>query len=574
MNRKCPCILVILCFLSVLPYSQAKRFHRDSSAYGSGEISAEVFDPPPPVQNPNGAVTQTMEICDLPGDPTVCGVDHAFIYGFGLGVGDPGVITSITLTATAQNGELFSVSPNYGVLICNVDGAQGVPCSPTDASLTNCADADGFQVREDGIGTSTYTQTWNFASCPVFGAGQSLAIFIDLRVPTDPSPPDDSPNIVPPVFVTINVVRPSRFVPVTPCRVIDTRIVNGVFGAPTMAAGSTRDFPIPQGACSIPSNAVAYALNFTVAPHGPLGYLTVWPSGQLRPLASTLNSLDGRVKANAAIVPAGNNGAISAFVTDTTDLIADINGYFVVDASQLAFYPLSPCRVLDTRNSNDALGGPSLIANSERQFPIQSSPCGITLAAQAYSMNFTAIPHHTLGYLTVWPSGSGRPIVSTLNAPTGAVTANAAIVPAGANGDLNVFATDDTDLVVDINGYFGPPDTGAQSLYTLSPCRVVDTRDSGAFSGQLTLDVVGSPCNIPSAAQAFVLNATVVPQHTLGYLTLWPNGASQPVVSTLNAPDGATTSNMAIVPTANGLIDAFATDPTQLILDISSYFAP
>jgi hypothetical protein len=71
-----------------------------------------------------------------------------------------------------------------------------------------------------------------------------------------------------------------------------------------------------------------------------------------------------------------------------------------------------------------------------------------------------------------------------------------------------------------------------------------------------------------------VLNATVIPQGPLGYLTLWADGGTQPVVSTLNATDGAITSNMAIVPTTNGSIDAYASSSTQLILDISSYFAP
>jgi hypothetical protein len=70
------------------------------------------------------------------------------------------------------------------------------------------------------------------------------------------------------------------------------------------------------------------------------------------------------------------------------------------------------------------------------------------------------------------------------------------------------------------------------------------------------------------------LNATVVPSGSLGYLTLWPAGESQPTVSTLNAGDGAITSNMAIVPTSNGNIQTFSSNPTQLILDISSYFAP
>ena len=52
------------------------------------------------------------------------------------------------------------------------------------------------------------------------------------------------------------------------------------------------------------------------------------------------------------------------------------------------------------------------------------------------------------------------------------------------------------------------------------------------------------------------------------------DGQPQPMVSTLNAYDGFVTSNMAIVPTTNGSIDAYAAGLTQLILDISGYFAP
>ncbi len=78
------------------------------------------------------------------------------------------------------------------------------------------------------------------------------------------------------------------------------------------------------------------------------------------------------------------------------------------------------------------------------------------------------------------------------------------------------------------------------------------------------------------SAQAYVLNATVVPLNgqPLGYLTLWPDAEGRPVVATLDALDGAITNNMAIVPTLNGSIDAYATNPTNLVLDIFSYFAP
>ncbi len=60
----------------------------------------------------------------------------------------------------------------------------------------------------------------------------------------------------------------------------------------------------------------------------------------------------------------------------------------------------------------------------------------------------------------------------------------------------------------------------------------------------------------------------------MGYLTLWPDGGQQPVVSTLNAIDTAITSNMAIVPTTNGSVDAYVAGTSNLVLDISSYFAP
>ena len=92
--------------------------------------------------------------------------------------------------------------------------------------------------------------------------------------------------------------------------------------------------------------------------------------------------------------------------------------------------------------------------------------------------------------------------------------------------------------------------------------------------GTITVNVTGSLCAPSTGAQAYVLNATVVPLGSMPYLTLWPHGQQQPYVSTLNAYDGFITSNMAIVPTNNGSIDAYAAGLTQLILDISGYFAP
>src|SRR6185437_14527726 len=104
--------------------------------------------------------------------------------------------------------------------------------------------------------------------------------------------------------------------------------------------------------------------------------LTSFPCGQPRPFTSTLNSGDGRVKAAAAIVPAGTNGGLCFFATNDTDLVLDINGYFVpnTDTTALAFFPVTPCRLVDTRTTAAPLGGPSLVASAVRTFPILSAP--------------------------------------------------------------------------------------------------------------------------------------------------------------------------------------------------------
>ena len=141
---------------------------------------------------------------------------------------------------------------------------------------------------------------------------------------------------------------------------------------------------------------------------------------------------------------------------------------------------------------------------------------------------------------------------------------------------LLLFVTQDSDLVIDANGYFAPPGAGGLSMFNLSPCRVLDTRNpTGAlpFTGKLDVSITSSSCGVPASAQAYVLNATVVPPGVLGFLTLWPQGTTQPLVSTLNASDGTVTSNMAIVPTINGAISGFTSNASHLVLDISGYFA-
>ncbi len=397
------------------------------------------------------------------------------------------------------------------------------------------------------------------------------------------------------IDLTQAVDPPLAFYTLAPCRIADTRAGNGfsdAFGPPSLIGGATRNFPIPSSSCNVPSNAQAYSFNITVLPHTTLGYLTAWPTGESFPTVSTLNSMNGQVVANAAIVPAGTSGAISVFASDETDLLIDINGYFAAPGSPqaLAFYPMTPCRVADTRSFggfSGAFGPPSMTTGEAREFPVTSSSCNIPGSAQAYSLNMTASPVTTLGYLTTWPTGGAFPNVSTLNDLGGGLLANAAIVPAGTSGDIEVYVSNATDVIIDIDGYFAPPgSTGALNFYTLTPCRVADTRSYGGKTGAFgpptmtsnstrNFPMLSSSCGIPDAAQAYSLNMTAWPPGSMEFLTTWPVGQTFPTVSTLNAPSGQVVANAAIVPAGTGGdIDVYVSNTTDIFFDINGYFAP
>jgi len=373
---------------------------------------------------------------------------------------------------------------------------------------------------------------------------------------------------------------PLAFYPVTPCRVADTRVAGGA-----LPGGRSTFYPI-AGACGIPGNAQAYSLNITAVPQGPLAYLTVWSAGQPQPPVSTLNSPGGAIVANAAIVPGVSE--IAVYASDTTHAIIDVDGYFAPPGGPgaLAFYPLAPCRVADTRNATGPFGGPSLAGGATRDFPVPASACGIPATAQAYSLNMTAVPSGPLGYLSAWAAGQPQPNVSTLNASEGQIRANAAIVPAGTGGAISVYASDPTNLVIDIDGYFAPPgNPGALYFYPVTPCRLADTRNAnGSFGGPplpagstRNFPIPSSACGLPSTAQAWSLNMTVVPPAALSYLTAWPTGEPLPLVSTLNDRQGQVLANAAIVlaggaPSGPGAISVYVSDATSLIIDINGYF--
>jgi hypothetical protein len=123
--------------------------------------------------------------------------------------------------------------------------------------------------------------------------------------------------------------------------------------------------------------------------------------------------------------------------------------------AQYSFFPLSPCRVVDTRNPVAVNGGP-VLSTTRRDFAIKGN-CGVPASAKAISMNVTVANPTTTSFLAIWPSGQAQPVVSTINfTPSDSSLANGAIVGLSANAqDLSVRNSDgQVHVILDITGYF------------------------------------------------------------------------------------------------------------------------
>jgi hypothetical protein len=124
------------------------------------------------------------------------------------------------------------------------------------------------------------------------------------------------------------------------------------------------------------------------------------------------------------------------------------------------FFPLTPCRLIDTRTPANA---PVMTALTTRSFKIRGT-CGLPTTAKAAALNVTAFTPSTKGHVRVFPSDVALPNTSTLNFAGGEnAVANGAIVPmpadSGSATDLSIYlymiaAGNTAHMIVDVTGYF------------------------------------------------------------------------------------------------------------------------
>jgi hypothetical protein len=120
------------------------------------------------------------------------------------------------------------------------------------------------------------------------------------------------------------------------------------------------------------------------------------------------------------------------------------------------YFPLSPCRAVDTRGGVSTNGGPIMGTDSTRNFQMRGV-CGVPTTAKAVSLNVTVTQATAGSWLAVWPSGQTRPVVSMINfEPSDPALANGIIVGLSTNTqDLSVYNNfGNVHVIIDITGYF------------------------------------------------------------------------------------------------------------------------
>ena len=377
----------------------------------------------------------------------------------------------------------------------------------------------------------------------------------------------------------------ARFVPVTPARLLDTRTGLGVeSGAP----GPLPDDGIVElavaGQAGVAPDAVAVALTVTATEAGGPGYVTAWPAGHERPMASTLNvQRAGQTVPNAAVVALGEGGRVAFYAQTSTHLVADVTGYWVAAdrAAGGRFQPVPPARLLDTRTGEGAPAG--LVPDDGTVALAVAGRGGLPPPGEvaAVVLNVTATGATGPGYVTAWPGGE-RPQVSALNPEgPGRDVAGLVVVPVAADGTVSLYAQTATHLVADVTGWF-TTDAAAEDRDGLfvpqAPQRVLDTRLTGPGplpGGQATpLDLAAATGTAPDAMRAVVANVTATDTTAAGFVTVAPALDGVPATSTLNTGGpGETIANLtAVAPDPAGRLDLYAQHPLHLVVDVAGWF--
>ncbi len=370
----------------------------------------------------------------------------------------------------------------------------------------------------------------------------------------------------PPVPPPAQKPDPGEFTSIAPVRVFDSRATRPV------AANQLLRIQVVNDAWNVPPSAVAVALNVTAVSPCAAGFLTVLPCAPSGvPEVSNVNFAAFTNVPNAVTVRTGTLGRVCIFGSVQTDVIVDVNGHYS-DVGSFHASP-TPIRVTDTRTGTIYDPGTGAIpAGGIRPItlPVPDGTTGVAL-------NVTALVPAAAGFMTVFPGPCGagnKPEVSNLNFTAFQVVPNYVAVKVPPSKQICVFSSVTSNLLVDLNGTFGP---SGSTLKALPPERVLDTRGGAKVQPFVPYTVnvrtLATP-DLPANTEGVLLNATVVGPSTAGYLTLYPCGTTPPDVSNLNYVAFDVRPNLADAKlNASGQVCLLSSATTDVLLDLTGYYS-
>ncbi|HET9848322.1 MAG TPA: fibronectin type III domain-containing protein [Candidatus Dormibacteraeota bacterium] len=245
------------------------------------------------------------------------------------------------------------------------------------------------------------------------------------------------------------------------------------------------------------------------------------------------------------------------------------------------FHPLTPARILDTRDVNIPVG-----EGQSRDVAVLGLGGVPKDGVSAVVINVTVTDPTASSYLTVYPSGQPPPTASNLNFVAGQSIPNLVIATLGDNGGIAVYNhTGSVQVVMDVQGWISTPQTtsGTSGLFrSLPPMRLMDTRTGQGGSHRLgqgqtvTLQVAGAGGVPTTGVSAVVLNVTAIGPSAPGYLSVLPGGpplTQSPGTSSVNFSAGQLIPNRVIVPLSGGQIRIYNFQGgVDVVVDVNGWF--
>lgn len=389
-----------------------------------------------------------------------------------------------------------------------------------------------------------------------------------------------------------------------PVRLLDTR--NGAvacFQPNAPIQGGTERTQPAWGTCSgqtIPNSARAITGNITPVNSGG-GFLTLFPGNAMRPLVANSNYNPNEIVNNVFTVGLSNvDGSFKIFAFNTTEVVVDVTGYYAPPApGGLYFHPLPhPVRLLETRAGQSVgcfLPGAPLQAGATRTQQARGVCDGVTIPNTALAVvgNATVVLPQGPGFITLYPSNAAQPLVASGNYQPNDVVNTPFAVGLSPGGSFNIFSVATTEIVVDLLGYYSTDSIDVNGVGLLfqplaHPVRLLETRAGqpvGCFlpgaqiAGNTEFTqparVTCDGLTIPVTALGVVGNATVL-NSSGGFLTLWPSGATRPLVASSNFGLGQVVNRHFTVGLGNldGAFKIYSFNSTDLVIDVAGFFAP